>query len=310
MEFLSLLSSAAGNDIENSIKSLSIRSVLVASLLLTVLLLVSAKIVKKRKYKVLKKPLFILIAATIALPTLLMTASTIYLNTISDSGGPVHWHTDIEFWVCGQEVKLREPIGALSNKVGSSTYHVHNDKRIHLEGVVIDTSYDASLEKFMAVTGGEITNTSMIFPTNNSIFETDTDGDQNSGDQAIVRGFLTRDEDQRATLTVKNGFSCNDNDGYAEIQAFLYRYDTSDDTYTQTKLDSPKNYVMRDEPIVPPGDCVIVEFDTVKDRTDKLCKQYGIVDQDRCEEFGVENFNPELCKIREVNKPQSPGGEL
>ena len=240
-----------------------------------------------------------MIAATVIFPTLLMSGSTIYLNTISDSKGPVHWHTDVEFWVCGQEIELRNPSGALSNKIGTSTYHEHNDKRIHLEGVVIDTSYDASLAKILAVTGGKIASDSLVITNQDSIFENDTDGDKNIGDQELIRNFMVRDNEQRATLAVENGFSCNEN-GYAEVQAFLYTFDKTNDTYTQTKLDDPKSYVMRDESVVPPGDCLIVEFDTVKDRTDKLCQQYGEGDRDRCTEFGVENYNPGLCKIREI----------
>jgi len=305
MDFLSLLAHTVENDIENSINSLNISTVLVASLVLGVLLLISAKLVKNKKYKKLKKPLFIMIAATVLFPTILMSGSTIYLNTVSDSGGPVHWHTDIEFWVCGQEIELRDPSGILSNKIGTSTYHEHNDKRIHLEGVVVDTDYDASLEKFLAVTGGEITSDKLVIPTEDRIFEDDVDGDQNTGNKDLVRSFLTRDADQRATLTVKNGDSCSNN-GYAEVQAFLYTFNKDGDTYSQKKLDSPKSYVMRDESVVPPGDCLIVEYGVVKDRTDKLCQQYGVEDVDRCTEFGVENFSSKICKIREVNQEGNP----
>ncbi len=246
-----------------------------------------------------------MIAISVLFPTILMSGSTIYLNTISDSGGPVHWHTDIEFWVCDQEIELRDPTGFLSNKIGTSTFHEHNDKRIHLEGVVIEKDYDASLEKFLAVTGGEITDSKLVIPTEDSIFENDVDGDKNTGDQDLVKSFLTRDADQRATLTVNNGDSCSNN-GYAEVQAFLYTFNKDNDTYSQRKLDSPKNYTMRDESVVPPGDCLIVEFGVVKDHTDKLCEQYGVEDVNRCTEFGVENFNPKICKIREVNQEGNP----
>ncbi len=306
MEFLSLLASISGNDIENNIKSLSIRTVLLATLILVVLLLVSSKIVKNNKYKKLKKPLFILISATVIIPTLLMSGSTVYLNTISDSKGPVHWHADVEFWVCGQEIELRDPFEFLSNKIGSSTYHEHNDKRIHLEGVVIDAAYDSSLEKFLDVTGGKITDSKLVIPTTETIFENDFDGDKNTGDLEHIRSLMSRDSEQRATIAVQNGISGCGGAGYAEVQAFVYTYNKDNDTYSQRKLDSPKSYVMRDEPIVPPGDCLIVEYGTVKDKTDKLCQQYGVQDVERCTEFGVENFSPKLCKIREVNQTGSP----
>ena len=33
--------------------------------------------------------------------------------------------------------------------------------------------------------------------------------------------------------------------------------------------------------------------------TDRLCQQYGVRDVERCTEFGVTEFNPELCNIRQ-----------
>lgn len=298
MQLLSLIASTEG-DIESQINSLSIRLVLVASLLLITLILISSKVIAKKKYKKFKKPLFISIIFAVVVPSLVMTGSTIYVNTISDSKGPVHWHTDIEFWVCGQEIELRDPYEFLSNKVGTSTYHEHDDKRIHLEGVVIDKEYDASLEKFMKVTGGYVSKDALTIPTEPGLFEDDTDGDKPTGDKNVVQKFVKSDQENRTVLEMKNGMGCSDS-GYSEVQAFLLRYDEANQTYAQTKLENPERYIMRDESVVPPGDCLIVEFDAVKSRTDKLCQQYGVRDDKRCVEFGVSEFNPKLCNIREI----------
>ncbi len=297
MELLGLLASTEG-DIESRINALSIRLVLVASLVLIALIVVSSRIITKKKHKNLKKPLFLAIAGTIIVPSLVLTVSTVYINTISDSKGPVHWHADIEFWVCGQEIELRDPHEFLSNKVGTSTFHEHDDKRIHLEGVVVDKDYDASLQKFMKVTGGEIRQDKIIIPTEPAIFEDDNDGDKASGDQQLIKNMVSTDSNGNTILTAQNGIGCSA-DGYAELQTFLIRYDKEAKTYTQTKLSNPADYVMRDESTVPPGDCVIVEFDKLKSRTDKLCQQYGIRDETRCVEFGVSSYNPKLCNIRE-----------
>ena len=297
MDLLTFVANTEG-DIESKINSLSLRLVLIASLALITLILVSSRVVAKKKYKAWKKPLFIAIILAIVAPSLLMTGSTIYINTIADSKGPVHWHTDIEFWVCGQEVELRDPYEFLSNKVGTSTYHEHDDKRIHLEGVVIDKEYDASLEKFMKVTGGFIDQNSLTIPTEASIFEDDTDGDKATGDKSSVEKYLKTDGEGRSILEMKNGAGCSD-DGYAEVQAFVIRYDEKEKTYTQTKLEEPQHYTMRDESTVPPGDCLIVEFDAVKSRTDKLCLQYGVRDKNRCIEFGVAEAKAKHCDIQE-----------
>ncbi len=298
---ITLLQSLASGttDLEADINALSIQSVMIASLILVVLLVIASQVVNNKKYEIVKTPLFIAIAATIIIPSLLMMGSTVYVNTVSESGGPVHWHTDIEFWVCGQEVELRDPSAFLSNKIGTSTYHEHDDKRIHLEGVVIEKEYDASLQKFMDVTGGEISTTTLLIPTEDTIFENDVDGDVPRGDESIVQSYVVRDEEGLPQIAVDNSKTCDDGQS-AEVQAFLFRYEKSDDTYTQVKLENPAAYIMRDESIVPPGDCLIVEFDSPKNSTDRLCKQYGVRDSERCTEFGVSNYNPELCNIREI----------
>lgn len=295
---LNTLAAGGTTDIEAEINSLSINSILIASLVLVVLLVLASQIVKNKKLHYLKTPLFIAIAATIVIPSFLLMGSTVYVNTISESKGPVHWHTDIEFWVCGEEIELRDPTGFLSNKIGTSTYHEHDDKRIHLEGVVIEKEYDASLEKFMDVSDGDITNSRLVIATEETIFENDTDGDVPSGNQEAVRNFLSRNEEGLYQLTMENGQTCDENQP-AEVQVFLLRYNEGNDTYTQTKLAEPEKYIMRDESIVPPGDCVIVEFDVNKTSTDRLCQQYGVRDVERCTEFGVSEFNPDLCNIRQ-----------
>jgi len=294
-------------DIEDDIKGISIRAVLIATLVMVVLILIAIKVNKNGKHKELKKPLFIMITATMVLPTLLLMGSTIYINTISESKGPVHWHTDIEFWTCGQEIELRDPTGFLSNKIGTSTYHEHDDKRIHLEGVVIEKAYDASLEKFMAVTSGEITDTTLRIATNKgSYIENDIDGDVSTGDPTALDKFVSNDSEGYPVLTFNNGDECGTNGVTGEVQAFLYQFNKDNDTYQQIKLEDPKAYTMRDESVVPPGDCLIVEFDAPKDTTDKICEQFGVRDAERCTEFGVSEFNPDLCNIRLVES--SEGG--
>ena len=296
-------------DIEGDINSFSIRTILFAVLTLVVLLVIASFIVKNKKLHALKTPLFAMIAATIVLPSLFLIGSTIYINAISESKGPVHWHTDIEFWVCGEEIELRNPYAFLSNKIGTATYHEHDDKRIHLEGVVIEKAYDASLDKFMTVTEGAITEDSITIATEDFIFETDdTDGDVPSGNQEAVRNLLARDDEGKAVIKAQNGQTCGGSEP-AELQVFLFRYNTDNNTYTQEKLADPASYVMRDESVVPPGDCLIVEFDVRKNYSDRLCQQYGVRDVERCTEFGVSEFNPELCNIKEV-RPELPEATL
>lgn len=300
-------------DLEQQIISLAMKTVLVASVALIVLILL-ASATRKQSPK-FKLPLFVLIAITMLGSTAILIGGTVYLNVKSDSGGPVHWHADIEFWSCGAELDLRNPTGFLSNKIGSATYHEHNDKRIHLEGVVVDEKIDASLGKFMQLTGGYITASSIAIPLGSDksdwfANEKQIDGDQQSpnnfGAATGNHDWITND-DKGALLTLKNGNYCSGGDiTPSELQVFVFKYDKPTKTYAQTKLSNPADYVIRDESTVPPGDCIIIEYDVPKVRTDKLCQQYGVRDQKRCTEFGVSSYNPDLCNIREISNSTEP----
>lgn len=293
---------ASTGDLEQDITRLAIRVVLASAAALVILILVAG--LTKNKYDHLRTPLFLLISFVIIAATGTLFGSTIYLNVRSDSGGPVHWHADIEFWACGNQLELRNPSGFLSNKIGTPTLHEHNDQRIHLEGVVVDDTVDASLGKFMRVIGGSVSNQDMNIPIADDILENDIDGDAvNAGGAASIESFINTDAFGKKSFVASSGETC---DGQAaEPQTFVYQYDKDAKTYTQKKLEDPSAYIIRDESVVPPGDCIVVEFAPAKERTDKLCEQYGVRDQERCTEFGVKEYTTELCNIKEV---MSSGG--
>jgi hypothetical protein len=230
--------------LEESIAKNSINLLVGATIVLAVLVGISLH--AKHLNEGLKKFLFIGIVLVTVIPTIYMIASTVYLNTVSASKGPVHWHADIEVWACGKEIELQDPTGFLSNKIGTSTLHEHNDKRIHLEGVVVHPE-DASLGKFFQVIGGEISNDSLIVPTNNG------------------------------PVPYTNGSMCADG-SVGEIQTFVYQVD-KEGYYSQQKLANPEQYLISPYSQVPSGDCIIIEFGSNKDRTDKLCKQYKVAEE-------------------------------
>lgn len=228
------------------VADLSFKVVFGASILLVLLAIVCLKI--KILAPELKKILFSLIVLVIFCATFYLAFSTIYLNVTSSSGGPVHWHADFEIWNCGKEVDLKDPKG-FSNRVGTPTLHEHGDKRIHMEGVVVERD-DASLGKFFKVVGGEINPRFMIIPTNTG------------------------------NLVLKNGETCPDVNGGlipGEVQVFVYK--VVGNNYTQTKLANPGSYNFSSQGQVPPGDCIIVEFDSPKDKTDKLCRSFVVAKQ-------------------------------
>lgn len=287
----------ASGDFEQDITRLGIRVVVVSAIALLILVFIAG--ITRNKYDHLRMPLFLMIAFTIIVSTGTLFGSTIYLNTKSDSGGPVHWHADFEAWACGVQLELRDPSGFLSNKIGTPTLHEHDDQRIHLEGVVVDKDEDATLGKFMRVVGGSISNVAMTIPLTEGILEDHVDGDKvDPRGTEVLGGLLKTDELGGRYFQATTNDTC---DGHpAEPQTFVYQFDEASKTYSQKKLADPSGYTIRDDSIVPPGDCIIMEFEASKDRTDRLCEQYGVSDKNRCESFGVQPFNPKKCEIEEA----------
>ena len=146
-------------------------------------------------------------------------------------------------WNCGQEVNLKDPTGGLTNRIGTTLLHEHNDKRIHVEGVV-QHAEDASLGAFFNVIGGELTENSVIIPTN------------------------------AGQLPLTNGSVCPDG-AEGNVQVFVYQTD-ADGFYSQKKIIDPQNYQISPFTTVPAGDCVIIEFGPEKDKTDHLCRSYEV----------------------------------
>lgn len=210
----------------------------------TAVFFVLISVLKKEASETLKKFLFTAIAIPIVLATFYLSGSTIYLNLSSATGGPVHWHADFEIWDCGKKLDLVDPTG-LSNRVGTATFHEHGDNRIHVEGVVADPQ-DANLGNFFRFIGGELEDDRITVPT--------------------TEGFIHRD----------NRDECQGEEGF--VQIFVYQ--THDKVFQQKKLLDPKTYVISPHGNVPPGDCVILEFDLPKEKTDKLCEFYKLAQEE------------------------------
>lgn len=294
-----LLTYFAAADLESTISDISVKAVWYGSIVLFILIVIAVAFANR--VPKIKLPLFVLIVIVVLGTTFTISGATVYLNVKSATGGPVHWHADIEVWACGNELELRDPTGFLSNKIGTPTLHEHDDKRIHLEGVPVTLPEDASLGKFMNVVGGDISNNTMIVPLNEDKFfengEGEEDGDGNGApNPEVVQPFLHTEGDGKIATFI-NGQKCDDKE--AEVQVFAYRLDEATKTYKQTKLDTPEHFAISGHGEVPPGDCVIFEFAPPKDRTDKLCKQYGVRDIHRCDEFGVTGDGRKICELQE-----------
>lgn len=251
MDFLNVLAhggeevlEVAGPTLDEVIRSNSVKFSLLAGGLILILTIFS--ILLREKSEWLKYLLFGGFIVAILANTIYLSASTIYLNQVSKTGGPVHWHADFEIYSCGQKIDLKDPKG-LSNKIGTEVVHEHNDDRIHIEGVILD-EHQANLGHFFESIGGSFDGIHLTVPTN------------------------------EGTVTLEDGMVCPDGK-VGELGVFVYKVINDKAkvrTFYQQKLNIPKNYVISPESKVPPGDCIIFEFGPQKDRTDKLCNQYRL----------------------------------
>ncbi len=214
----------------------------VTAVLLVILVAYSIK-TKPRKEKI-KRILFWSIVALAVGSNLYLAGMTLYTNSVSPTGGPVHWHTDYEVWNCGVQLDMIDPTG-IDNRVGTWEVHEHNDQRMHIEGTILDME-QATFHHFFEIVGGELDETGMTFPSVN-------------GDV-----FMPRTGE------------CNGEQ--AELQAYLYRVidpqNAKNWTYEQTKIAYPFDVIMAPYSNVPPGDCVIIEYGPVNESTDKRCASY------------------------------------
>lgn len=236
--------------LDEVIRSNSIKFSLLAGGLVLIITIFS--ILFKEKSEWLKYLLFGGFIVIILANTIYLSASTIYLNQKSTTGGPVHWHADFEIWNCGQKVEVKDPQG-LSNKVGTEVVHEHNDDRIHIEGVILE-KHQASLGHFFESIGGQLHKDHMAIPTENGILE------------------------------LENGQICNGENGI--LQVFVYKTSlpsddgkTEGNSFSQQKLHDLQNYIISPYSQVPPGDCIIIELDKEKDRTDRICSFYKLAIQ-------------------------------
>ncbi len=224
------------------LKTQAMSVIMVTSILVTALVILA--IISKRKFHNHKKMLFLLMIIPVIAATVYTAGITIYLNQISLTNGPVHWHADFEVWNCGRKMDLLNPNG-LSNRIGTPVFHEHNDFRIHVEGVVVNRK-DVSLTNFFNVVGGVLTPESIAVPTNDEI------------------------------VLLRNGEACNEKPG--KVQVFVYKVVNPEEAgkwiYQQEKIENFADYVLSPYSIVPPGDCIIIEFDLEKEKTDKICTTY------------------------------------
>lgn len=148
-----------------------------------------------------KKIIFIVVSVIVIAVTVYAGASTVYLNLISESQGPVHWHADFEIWICGQKMTNLQTSQGFESYVGTPVLHHHNDYRIHVEGLVVKKQ-DVALHHFFEAIGGELTHTSISVPLNDGTILSRKNGDLCNGQPANLRVFVKNGKTNDAFMPV------------------------------------------------------------------------------------------------------------
>lgn len=239
-----------------------------------------------------KAPLFTLIVCVVMITTLILGGATVALNANSPTGGPVRWAADFQVWACGNQLDLRDPRGLLTDRIGSPVLFEQNDGRIHFSGTPTNLPTDVTLGTFLQTVGGDITDSSLIFPTND---KTAFIGTPRAPEQ--VEPYLQTNS-EGTFVRFLSGQSCGNQ--ASQVQVFVYQFDEATNTYRQTKITNPANYEISHKTTVPAGDCIIMEFAPAMDHTDHLCQSYGQRDVLHCMTFGVPANKATSCDIQEV----------
>lgn len=147
-----------------------------------------------RATETLKRVLMSLFLLVILGASLFAASAYIHQVSTSWSNGEVHYHADYEVIVQDAEghhqLDLIDPsdfcertehestyMCRLNDRTGAVEYHEHNDRRIHLEGTFRERE-DATLATFFRLFGGELTNTRLVYPTNEKTWTVEEDGDR------------------------------------------------------------------------------------------------------------------------------------
>lgn len=216
---------------------------LIYTVYIMTIVIIASVIFRNRMTETAKKIAFLAIIIPVILSTAYLAIDTINLNLISETGGPIHWHADFEIWACDQKIQLASPDNILDNKVGTPILHHHSDDRMHVEGTLLNIQ-EADLFEFFRVIDGEI----------------------------LTDRFRINTVDGSKSWI--NGDICPDGNP-GTLQVFVYK--TNGSIYTQEKLLDAPEYVPSPFINVPPGDCIIIDFDSeIKDKTDHICTSYAV----------------------------------
>ena len=109
--------------------------------------------------KTAKKYMFTIMSLVIIGFTAFLVSTSLYQNYVSPFHGPVHWHAEVSFSICGKDYKIA------SHDIGTDKpLHTHGESWVHIETTPINTK-EVELHHFFEDIGGGFNDDYLSFPT-------------------------------------------------------------------------------------------------------------------------------------------------
>jgi hypothetical protein len=188
------------------------------------ILTVLVVVIDKSKWEKQGKYVFALFAIPILLSTFYMAGHTIYKNTLSETKGPVHWHADYDIYICGiQDENRLDLIDPVGFKNKVGSPLFHEHDDHRIHVEgSVKSVEDVNVGAYFKIVGGEISDNTLTY------------NDQNKG-----------------LVTYSNGELC-DNGEPGELGVYV----------NGARISNVADYMYYPHASVPPGDCIIVLFDS------------------------------------------------
>ncbi|MFB6208814.1 MAG: hypothetical protein ABEJ56_01600 [Candidatus Nanohaloarchaea archaeon] len=189
----------------------------------------------------------------VLVPSFYTAGAFMHESATSWSGGEIHYHADYEVIVERngelQTLDLIDPgkfcgdsyMCNLNDRTGITKYHEHNDNRIHLEGI-FEKREDATLAAYFETFGGKLTNSKLVYPTNNGTVK------------------VSEKDEKQLKVIVRKGTGGNRH--WCIIGNNVPEGNICRDQYTGELANSPSEYVVSPHKKGPSLDDIFVIYDS------------------------------------------------
>lgn len=255
----------------------------------------------RNQHEWLVRPMFITAISFAGGAAAVFALATGFLTLKAPGHQAASWQAGISFWSCGEQLTVQKPPKGMSTHIGTTPYFYDgNTQTLHYEGLPKSAQPDANVSSFLEAMGGSLTSRSFSLPIDTQSIQFNTLNSQ----------LISTDQNGKSAINVANGKSCKDSNDQAAVQVFAFTINRFNNTYKQEKVTNPEQLVIGQESDPHLAQCIIIEFDTPKAKTEHLCQSYGERDDLRCTQYGVPVNKQGGCTLHEVSLRPTAGGEL